>query len=124
MAHQHKHTDPRTRGRKRRAARVRKRVEGSAARPRLSVFRSSRHIVAQVIDDSSGVTLAAASTMEVDVRAVDGDKSAKARRVGELVAERAKGAGVETVVFDRGGSRYAGRVAALADGARSAGLTL
>ena len=105
MANEHKHTDPRTRGRKRRAARVRKRVEGSAARPRLSVFRSSRHIVAQVIDDSAGVTLAAASTMEADLRAASGDKSEKAKMVGVLVAERAKKAGVSDVVFDRAGNQ-------------------
>ena len=122
MANEHKHTDPRTRGRKRRAARVRKRVEGSAARPRLSVFRSSRHIVAQVIDDSAGVTLAAASTMEADLRAASGDKSEKAKMVGVLVAERAKKAGVSDVVFDRAGNQYHGRIAALADGAREAGL--
>ena len=78
----------------------------------------------QVIDDAKGLTLASASTMEADLRSFDGDKTAKARRVGELVAERAKGAGIEAVVFDRGGSKYAGRVAAIADGAREAGLTL
>jgi len=88
------------------------------------VFRSAKHVVAQVIDDTAGVTLASASSMEPDLRALDGDKKAKARRVGELVAERAKSVGVDTVVFDRGGNRYAGRVAALADGAREAGLTL
>lgn len=111
-------------GRARRQARGRKRISGTSARPRLAVFRSSRHVVAQVIDDTAGVTLAWASTMEPDLRGTDGDKSAKARKVGELVAERAKSAGVEQVVFDRGGNRYAGRVAAVADGAREAGLTL
>ena len=124
MAHQHKHTDARTAGRRRRHARVRKHLTGTPARPRLAVFRSSKHVVAQVIDDAAGVTLASASTMEPDLRGLDGDKTAKARKVGELVAERAKSDGVDTVVFDRGGYRYAGRVAALADGARSAGLTL
>ena len=88
------------------------------------VNRSARHVFVQVIDDSKGVTVASASTMEADLRAFDGDKTAKARKVGELVAERAKAAGVEAVVFDRGGSKYAGRVAAIADGAREGGLTL
>ena len=106
----------------RRHTRVRKKVSGTAARPRLVVSRSSRHIVAQVIDDSSARTVASASSMEADVRALDGDKSARATKVGELVAARAKDAGVEAVVFDRGGNKYHGRVAALADGARDAGL--
>jgi large subunit ribosomal protein L18 len=106
----------------RRHARVRKHVVGSAERPRLAVFRSAKHVVVQVIDDGTGHTVASASTMEPDLRGLDGDKSAKARRVGELVAERAKSAGVESVVFDRGGYRYAGRVAAVADGARDGGL--
>lgn len=110
--------------RSRRHLRVRKKVEGSAARPRLVVNRSSRHVFVQVVDDLAGHTLASASTMEADVRAFDGDKTAKARRVGGLVAERAKAAGVEAVVFDRGGNRYHGRVAAIADGAREGGLTL
>ena len=110
--------------RTRRHLRVRKKVEGSAARPRLVVNRSSRHVFVQVVDDLAGHTLASASTMEADVRALDGDKTAKARRVGELVAERAKAAGIEAVVFDRGGNRYHGRVAAIADGARDGGLTL
>jgi large subunit ribosomal protein L18 len=108
--------------RKRRHARVRKKVSGTPLRPRLVVTRSARHMVAQVVDDLAGHTLASASTMEADVRTLDGDKSAQARKVGELVAERAKSAGVETVVFDRGGNRYHGRVAALADGAREGGL--
>lgn len=107
----------------RRHARVRKHVAGSSERPRLAVFRSAKHVVVQVIDDTNGRTVASASTMEPDLRGLDGDKSAKARRVGELVAERAKSAGVETVVFDRGGYRYAGRVAAVADGARDGGLS-
>ena len=109
-------------GRKRRHARVRKHVAGTPERPRLAVFRSNRHVVAQVIDDLAGVTLASASTLEADLRGFDGDKTAKARRVGELVAERAKAAGIEQVVFDRGGFRYQGRVAALATAARDAGL--
>ncbi len=114
--------DPRATGRRRRHARVRKHLAGTAERPRLAVFRSSRHLVAQVIDDTDGRTLVSASTMEAELRGVDGDKSEKAKKVGELVAERAKSAGVSSVVFDRGGYRYAGRVAALAEGARSAGL--
>ena len=108
--------------RQRRHQRLRKRVIGTAARPRLVVSRSARHIYAQVIDDSVGRTVASASTMEADVQAVDGDKSAKAAKVGELLAERAKDAGVADVVFDRGGNKYAGRIAALADAAREAGL--
>ena len=110
--------------RERRHLRVRKRIAGTAERPRLVVTRSSRHMVAQVVDDTRGHTLASASTMEVDLRGLDGDKTAKARRVGELLAERARAAGVEAVVFDRGGNRYHGRVAAVADGAREGGLSL
>jgi large subunit ribosomal protein L18 len=110
--------------RQRRHFRVRKRVTGTTERPRLVVNRSSRHVVAQIVDDTSGRTLASASTMEADVRAVAGDKKAKARKVGELVATRAKAAGVGPVVFDRGGYQYHGRVAAIADGAREGGLTL
>ena len=110
--------------RTRRHLRVRKKVAGTAERPRLVVTRSSRHIIAQVIDDVVGRTLASASSLEVDLRTLEGDKSAKARKVGELVAERAKAAGVEAVVFDRGGNRYHGRVAAVADGAREGGLAL
>ena len=109
-------------GRKRRHIRVRKKVSGTAARPRLVVTRSARHMVAQVVDDAAGRTLASASTMEADLRGATEDKTAKARKVGQKVAERAKAAGVETVVFDRGGHRYHGRVAALAEGAREAGL--
>ena len=108
--------------RKRRHTRVRKRVTGTTARPRLVVSRSSRHLFVQVVDDTAGTTLASASTMEADLRAFDGDKSAKAKKVGELLAERAKSAGVEAVVFDRGGNKYHGRVAALAEGAREGGL--
>jgi large subunit ribosomal protein L18 len=103
---------------------VRKQVRGSAERPRLVITRSARHMTAQVVDDTLGRTLASASTLEADLRALDGDKTAKARKVGELVAERAKAAGVEAVVFDRGGNRYHGRVAAIADGAREGGLSL
>lgn len=108
----------------RRHTRLRKKIVGTESMPRLVVTRSARHVFVQVVDDSTGTTLASASTMEADLRSLSGDKSAKAKRVGELVGERAKAAGVETVVFDRGGNRYAGRVAAIADGAREAGLTL
>ena len=108
----------------RRHARLRKKVEGTELRPRLVVTRSARHVFVQVVDDSRGHTVASASTLEADLRVFDGDKTAKARRVGELLAERAKTAGVEAVVFDRGGNKYAGRVAAIADGAREAGLNL
>jgi len=108
----------------RRHNRLRKKITGTEVRPRLAVTRSSRHVFVQVIDDAKGHTLASASTMEADLRSFDGDKTAKARRVGELLAERAKAAGVEAVVFDRGGSKYAGRVAAIADGAREGGLNL
>ena len=108
----------------RRHLRVRKKLSGTTARPRLVVSRSTRHVFVQVVDDVQGRTLASASTMEPDLRALDGDKTAKARRVGELVASRAKDAGIEAVVFDRGGNRYHGRVAAIADGAREGGLSL
>jgi len=108
----------------RRHARLRKRITGTADRPRLVVTRSARHVFVQIVDDTKGHTVASASTMEDDLRGFDGDKTAKARKVGELVAERAKKAGVEAVVFDRGGNRYAGRVAAIADGAREGGLDL
>jgi large subunit ribosomal protein L18 len=110
--------------RARRHGRLRKRIEGSAERPRLVVTRSARHVFVQVVDDTKGHTLASASTLEADLRTFDGDKTAKARKVGELVAERAKKAGVAAVVFDRGGNRYAGRVAAIAEGAREGGLEL
>ncbi|KWV34367.1 50S ribosomal protein L18 [Micromonospora rifamycinica] len=109
-------------GRARRHFRVRKNVSGTAERPRLVVTRSLRHIVAQVVDDTKGHTLASASTLDASLRGAEGDKSALAGKVGSLLAERAKAAGVSKVVFDRGGSRYAGRVAALADAAREAGL--
>jgi large subunit ribosomal protein L18 len=112
-----------TAARNRRHLRVRKKVQGTAAQPRLVVTRSLRHMVAQVVDDTTGKTLASASTMETDLRSGSGDKTAKARSVGELVGQRAKDAGVSTVVFDRGGNAYHGRVAAVADGARDAGLT-
>jgi|SRR4051812_22384229 large subunit ribosomal protein L18 len=110
--------------RSRRHLRVRKKVSGTTTRPRLVVSRSTRHVYVQVVDDVAGRTVASASTMEADLRAFDGDKTAKAKKVGELVAQRAKDAGVESVVFDRGGNRYHGRVAAIADGAREAGLAL
>ncbi|MET7467613.1 50S ribosomal protein L18 [Micromonospora sp. NPDC005686] len=109
-------------GRARRHFRVRKNVSGTAERPRLVVTRSLRHMVAQVVDDAKGHTLASASTMDASLRGAEGDKSALAGKVGALLAERAKAAGVSKVVFDRGGNRYAGRVAALADAAREAGL--
>ncbi|SCK29018.1 50S ribosomal protein L18 [Streptomyces sp. WMMB 322] len=107
---------------KRRHIRIRKKVSGTPARPRLVVTRSNRHMVAQVVDDLAGHTLASASSLDASIRGGDGDKSAQAKQVGALVAERAKAAGVEAVVFDRGGNRYAGRIAALADAAREAGL--
>jgi len=108
----------------RRHARLRKKVIGTEERPRLVVTRSARHVFVQVVDDAKGHTLASASTLEADLRTFAGDKTAKARKVGELVAERAKKAGVDAVVFDRGGSKYAGRVAAIAEGAREGGLNL
>ena len=111
--------------RTRRHQRVRKHVSGTPARPRRSVFRSTQHMFVQVIDDTKGHTIASASTLEAELRnATEMDKTAKARRVGELVAERAKAAGIESVVFDRGGNKYHGRVAAVADGAREGGLAL
>jgi large subunit ribosomal protein L18 len=109
-------------GKARRHFRVRKNVNGTTERPRLVVTRSLRHIVAQIVDDTKGHTLASASTMDASLRGAEGDKSALAGKVGALLAERAKAAGVSKVVFDRGGNRYAGRVAALADAAREAGL--
>jgi large subunit ribosomal protein L18 len=108
----------------RRHARLRKKVAGTAERPRLVVNRSSRHIHVQLVNDLEGVTLAAASSIEADVRAVDGDKKAHSVRVGQLIAERAKAAGIEEAVFDRGGYTYGGRIAALADAAREGGLKL
>ena len=116
----HKGMADKAAARLRRQARGRKKIAGTPDRPRLVVFRSSRHIAAQVIDDTAGVTLASASSLEL--RAKSGDKSEKAKAVGKLVAERAQKAGVDTVVFDRAGNKYHGRVAALADSAREAGL--
>ncbi|QDG67853.1 MULTISPECIES: 50S ribosomal protein L18 [Micrococcaceae] len=110
--------------RSRRQLRIRKRISGTAVRPRLVVNRSARHVFVQVVDDTKGLTVASASTLEADLRAFEGDKTAKAKRVGELVAARAKAAGVEAVVFDRGGNKYHGRIAAVADGAREGGLSL
>ena len=106
----------------RRHARLRKKIAGTAERPRLVVNRSSRHIHVQLVDDLEGVTLAAASSIEADVRAVEGDKKAHSVRVGQLIAERAKAAGIQEAVFDRGGYTYGGRIAALADAARDGGL--
>ena len=119
---QHKHMSPKSAARLRRQVRVRKKVFGAPERPRLVVTRSARHIYAQVIDDTQGRTLASASTMEATLRAGTGDKSDKAKQVGSLIAERAKAVGVESVVFDRAGYKYHGRIAALADGAREGGL--
>jgi large subunit ribosomal protein L18 len=119
---QRKHTAARTKSRLRRQVRGRKKLFGTAERPRLVVTRSSKHISVQVVDDLVGKTVAFASTMEGELRTFEGDKTAKAKKVGELVAERAKVAGVEGVVFDRAGHQYHGRVAALADGAREGGL--
>jgi large subunit ribosomal protein L18 len=118
----HKGTAARTRSRLRRQIRARKKIYGAPERPRLVVTRSARHILAQVVDDTAGRTLASASTMESDLRGAEGDKSTKAKQVGALVAERALAAGVEQVVFDRAGNKYHGRIAALADGAREGGL--
>jgi large subunit ribosomal protein L18 len=109
-------------GKARRHFRVRKNVRGTAERPRLVVTRSSRHITAQIVDDLKGHTLASASTLDTSIRGTEGDKSAQAGKVGALLAERARSAGVSKVVFDRGGNKYAGRIAALADAAREAGL--
>jgi large subunit ribosomal protein L18 len=110
--------------RARRHLRLRKRIHGTPERPRLVVNRSARHIMAQLVDDSTGTTLASASSLEADVRAAEGVKTDKARLVGELVAERAGAAGITAAVFDRGGNAYHGRVAAVADGAREKGLAL
>ena len=115
---------PKTRAEKRyrRHLRVRKKVQGTAARPRLVVTRSTRHILAQIVDDVSSRTLVAASTMDATIRGADGDKKSRAAAVGRLIAERAKAAGIDAVVFDRAGNRYHGRIAALADAAREGGL--
>ena len=112
----------RRKSRLRRHARLRKKISGTSERPRLVVHRSSRHIHVQLVNDLNGTTLAAASSIEADVRGVDGDKKAHSVRVGQLIAERAKAAGIEAVVFDRGGYTYGGRIAALADAARESGL--
>ena len=109
--------------RQRRHARITRSVRGTVERPRLSVYRSNAHIYAQLIDDDTGTTLVSASSLEGDVDPSDGSKSDQAREVGERVAARAKEAGIDKVVFDRGGFRYAGRIKALADGAREGGLT-
>ena len=108
----------------RRQVRGRKKLTGTTERPRLVVSRSTRHLFAQVVDDTVGKTLVSASTMEADLRSFEGDKTAKAKRVGELLAQRAKDAGVDSVIFDRGGNKYHGRIAAIADGAREGGLAL
>jgi len=108
----------------RRHLRLRKKIAGTPLRPRLVVTRSARHVFVQVVDDSKGITLASASTMEKDLRASAADKSEKSKQVGLLVAKRAIAAGISEVVFDRGGNKYAGRVAAIADGAREGGLVL
>ena len=121
---------PKTRGKSKSAARgrrhlrLRKKIEGTASRPRLVVTRSARHVFVQIVDDAQGHTLVSASTMEADLRKSSDDKSAKSKAVGLLLAQRAKAAGISEVVFDRGGNRYAGRVAAIADGAREGGLVL
>ena len=109
-------------GRARRHFRVRKNVNGTAERPRLVVTRSLRHIVAQVVDDTRGHTLASASSMDSSLRGAEGNKKSLSAQVGKLLAERAKAAGITKVVFDRGGNKYAGRIASLADAAREAGL--
>jgi large subunit ribosomal protein L18 len=117
-------TAPRVAARQRRHLRVRKKVEGSAERPRLVVTRSARNTFAQLIDDKAGNTLASASTLDESIRAATGDKTAKAKQVGTLLAERAAKAGISNAIFDRGGYAYHGRVAALAEGARQGGLTV
>ncbi|GAA2097700.1 50S ribosomal protein L18 [Microlunatus panaciterrae] len=117
-----KGTSAKTASRLRRQIRVRKKIFGAPDRPRLVVSRSAKHIFVQVIDDTQGRTLASASSMEAELRGLTGDKTAKAKQVGEKIAERAKAAGIENVVFDRAGHKYHGRIAALADGAREGGL--
>jgi large subunit ribosomal protein L18 len=119
-----KRTSSRTASRTRRHLRVRKKIQGSAERPRLVVTKSTKHMSAQIIDDVAGRTLVSASTLDATLRTGEGDKTAKARKVGEMLAERAKEAGIGSVVFDRAGHRYHGRIAALADGARESGLEL
>ena len=115
-------TASRAASRTRRHLRVRKKVQGTPQRPRLVVTRSTKHMFAQIIDDLAGHTLVSASTLDATLRTAEGDKTAKARKVGELLAERAREAGIGAVVFDRAGHRYHGRIAALADGARESGL--
>ena len=117
-----KTTADRIAARLRRQVRGRKKIAGSPQRPRLVVTRSARHLFVQVIDDTAGHTLASASTLEADVRKTSGDKTAVAKKVGALIADRAKAAGVSDVVFDRAGNKYHGRIAARADSAREAGL--
>ena len=117
-------TDARASARVRRHLRVRKKVTGSAERPRLDVTRSARHVFAQLVDDAVGSTLVSASTLEASIRGSEGDKTDKAKQVGALLAERATTAGITAAVFDRGGHAYHGRVAALADSAREGGLAL
>ena len=117
-------TDARTSARMRRHLRVRKKVTGSAVRPRLVVTRSARHMFAQLVDDAAGSTLVSASTLEASIRGSEGDKTDKAKQVGALLAERATTAGITAAVFDRGGHAYHGRLAALADSAREGGLAL
>jgi large subunit ribosomal protein L18 len=115
-------SEARRASRLRRHARLRKKISGTSQRPRLVVHRSARHIHVQLVNDENGTTVAAASSIETDVRGVDGDKKARSVRVGQLIAERAKAAGIDSVVFDRGGYTYGGRIAALADAARENGL--
>jgi large subunit ribosomal protein L18 len=117
-----RHLSARAAAQAKRHLRVRKKVTGSPQRPRLVVNRSSRHMFAQIVDDTKGYTLASASTLDASIREADGDKKAKARQVGALLARKATEAGISTVVFDRGGYAYTGRLAALADGAREGGL--
>ena len=117
-----KHTAKKTASRLRRQIRVRKKINGTSDRPRLVVTKSSKHLFAQVIDDVAGTTLVSASTMEADLRGAEANKTDKAKSVGNLLAERAKAAGIDSVVFDRAGNKYHGRIAALADGARENGL--
>ena len=119
-----RHSGARAAARAKRHLRVRKKITGSAARPRLTVNRSARHVFAQLVDDGTGRTLAWASTLEPDVRATEGDKKARAHKAGQLLASRARAAGITAAVFDRAGYAYHGRVAALADGAREGGLSL
>ena len=117
-------TSARIASRTRRHLRVRKKISGSPARPRLVVTRSARNIYAQLIDDVAGHTIASASTLEASLRQASGDKKAKSHQVGKLLAERAAAAGINAAVLDRGGNAYHGRIAAVADGAREGGLAL